>query len=372
LLPDPPVSRRPHELPSGLVDDGHDAVEGAPAPAIILVVMVVALLLYELQIVLLPFLISGVVAYICTPLVSWLTLRTGLSRAVVSVATFVALLSIAVLLGFLALPPLLRELTRVVSDFQGTITSLVYSAIGDRSIEVFGQSMNASQLGRLTVSAMREWIDQPGKILLLGGVAFSGVFGFFLIPTLLFYFLYSGPRVLRGLLWLVPPKRRPFVEDMWSKLDPVLRRYFIGVLIVVAYAATAAYIGLGVVLHIPHAVFLALFTGFLEMIPVFGPLAAAVSAGLVAVHYATGIGAIIGYAVYATALRLSIDQLFGPLALGTAARLHPVVIMFCFIAGSVLFGMMGVILAVPVALAIKICLAVLYDEPRGRHETKPE
>src|SRR5262249_11850087 len=145
-----------------------------------------------------------------------------------------------------------------------------------------------------------------------------------------------------------------------------------GVLIVVAYAATAAYIGLGVVLHIPHAVFLALFTGFLEMIPVFGPLAAAVIAGLVAVHYATGIAAIIGYAIYATVLRLSIDQLFGAVALGTAARLHPVVIIFCFIAGSVLFGVTGVILAVPVALSIKTCLTVFYDEPRGRDETKPE
>jgi predicted PurR-regulated permease PerM len=157
---------------------------------------------------------------------------------------------------------------------------------------------------------------------------------------------------------------------MWSKLDPVLRRYFIGILIVVAYAAAAAYIGLGLVLHIPHAVFLALFTGFLEMIPVFGPLAAAVIAGLVAVHYATGIGAIIGYAIYATVLRLSIDQLFGPLALGTAARLHPVVIIFCFLARSMLFGVTGVIVAVPVAVAIKICLAVLYDEPQDRHEIK--
>ena len=141
---------------------------------------------------------------------------------------------------------------------------------------------------------------------------------------------------------------------------------------VVAYAATAAYIRLGVILHIPHAVFLALFTGFLEMIPMFGPLAAAVIVGLVAAHYATGIAAIIGYGIYATALRLSVDQLFGPLALGAAARLHPVVIMLFFIAGSALFGVTGVIMAVPVALAIKVCLAVLYDQSRGRDEWAPE
>ena len=123
------------------------------------------------------------------------------------------------------------------------------------------------------------------------------------------------------------------------------------------------YVGLGLFLGIPHAFLLALLTGFLEMIPVIGPGASALIAGLVALHYATGIGPIIAYALYATALRISIDQLFGPLALGTAARLHPVLVIFCFLAGGVLFGMVGVIMAVPVALAVKVTLMLLYDEP---------
>jgi predicted PurR-regulated permease PerM len=88
-----------------------------------------------------------------------------------------------------------------------------------------------------------------------------------------------------------------------------------------------------------------------------------VIAGLVAIHYAAGIGAIMAYALYATALRISIDQLFGPLALGTAARVHPVLVIFCFLSGALLFGMVGVILAVPVALVVKVTLALLYDEP---------
>ena len=150
---------------------------------------------------------------------------------------------------------------------------------------------------------------------------------------------------------------------IWSALDPVLKRYFVGVLAVVAYAALAAYVGLGLVLGIPHAVLLALLTGILEMIPVIGPGAAAVIAGLVAVHNAAGIGAIIAYALYATALRISIDQLFGPLVLGTAARVHPVLVIFCFLSGALLFGVIGVIMAVPVALVVKVTLALLYDEP---------
>ena len=61
-------------------------------------------------------------------------------------------------------------------------------------------------------------------------------------------------------------------------------------------------------------------------------------------------------------MRISIDQLFGPLALGAAARLHPVLVIFCFLSGAFLFGVVGVIMAVPVALVVKVTLALLYDE----------
>jgi predicted PurR-regulated permease PerM len=129
------------------------------------------------------------------------------------------------------------------------------------------------------------------------------------------------------------------------------------------YASAAAYVGLGLILGIKQAVLLACLTGLLEMIPVIGPAASAIIAGLVAVRYATGIGSIIGYAVYATILRLSIDELLGPLVLGRAAHVHPVLIIFCFLSGGILFGVAGIIMAVPVALAFKHTLAVLYDEP---------
>jgi predicted PurR-regulated permease PerM len=48
--------------------------------------------------------------------------------------------------------------------------------------------------------------------------------------------------------------------------------------------------------------------------------------------------------------------------LGRAARLHPTVIIFCFLSGGLLFGIAGMILAVPVALTIKVTLATLYGE----------
>ena len=72
---------------------------------------------------------------------------------------------------------------------------------------------------------------------------------------------------------------------------------------------------------------------------------------------------ILDYALYATALRLSIDQLIGPIVLGAAARLHPVLIIFCFLAGGVVFGIPGIMpWLLPLALLIKSTLATLYGD----------
>jgi predicted PurR-regulated permease PerM len=321
--------------------------------------LTVLLFFYAIHWVLLPFIIAGVLGYVCTPLIDRLA-RYG-PRGLMAVAVFLILLGLAAGLAFLGVPALVGEAGQVVANFGGTIERLVRGLIGDRSIELFGQPLNASDVSHAAVTAARNWIGQGGTLLDLATWSFAAVFGFFLTLVLLFYFLIGGKQIGRGLFWLVPPKHRLFAEHIWRRLDPVLKRYFIGVIIVVAYATVAAYIGLGLILGIHHAIFLALTTGILEMLPIVGPAAAIVLSALVAVQQATTTGAIIGYAVYATVLRLSIDQLLGPLVLGQAARLHPTLIIFCFLSGGLLFGIAGVILSVPVALAVRVILTVLYD-----------
>ncbi len=179
---------------------------------------------------------------------------------------------------------------------------------------------------------------------------------------LLFYFLLSGPQLIKGVLWLAPRERRPLIGEVLRRLDPLLKRYFIGVIVTVFYASFAAYLGLGLVLHVEHAVVLAIVTGVLEIIPVFGPAASAILAGLAAIRSATGIGPIIGYAIYAVALRLSIDQFLAPIVLGKAARMNPVIIIFSFFAGGVLFGLIGIILAIPTALTVRVAISAMRSE----------
>ncbi len=344
----------------------HEHVARISTQTTFVVLLTASFVLYEIRLILLPFVFAALLAYILTPVIDMLTARTGTPRWLPASGVFLVLLAFGSLIGLLGIPPFLRELARALTDLNGTIEAIIRALIGNGKIGVLGQPMNAAELADAATAAMRNWLGNPSGLADIASYGVITIFGGFLTIVLLLYFLVSGPSIAAGLIWLIPPAQRPLIEDhIWTVLDPVLRRYFIGVIGIVCFASLAAYLGLGIALELPHAPVMALLTGFLEAIPIAGQTMAIAITAAVAVHSATSIAAIVGYALYVVALRLAIDQLFGPLVLGAAGRVHPVLIIFCFLAGGALFGVVGVIMAVPVALTIKATLATLYDDPSG-------
>jgi len=343
----------------------HGRVERFSNLTTITVVVGIVVFLYLVKAILLPFVVAAIVAFVATPLVDWLASRTRVPRWMYALAVLFALMGLGALLGLLGAPPLVRELQRIAGDLQGTVTAFVRVLVGNHTFDLMGQRVDAPALGAMIAHEAQTWMAQDGRVLEVAAVGAAGIFGGILTLVLLGYFLLDAHRIGRGLAWLIPPRYRSFTARVGRDLEPALRRYFIGVGLVVLYASTAAYIGLGLVLKIQHAVFLALITGLLELIPFVGPAASAVLAGLVAVQQASSAWSIIAYIIYATALRISIDQFFGPLVLGRAAYVPPVLVIFCFLAGGLLFGIVGVVLSVPVALSIKVLLGIIYQEPQA-------
>lgn len=352
-------ARRPRRTPSAT----DEMSRKGSFIAVFLVAAAVVVFLYLVHAILLPFAIAGAVAYIFMPAVDWLTARARLPRLAAALLVFALLLAIFALAGYLVLPSLLQSVLPILADFQAVLQTLLERFLGSGPIQLLGQPITASQIAASAADGLRGYFQDGGNLVTLASWSFIGLFGFFLTWTLIAYFLAGAHRVARGFLWLFPPHWRARTGRILLRLHPILRRYFIGIAIVITYACIAAYIGLGFVLGLHHAAFLALMTGFLEVVPVIGPYVSAVVAGLVAVAHAKSLWSILAYVIYATVLRLSIDQLVGPIVLGQAARVHPTLIIFCFLSGGLLFGIAGILLAIPVALAIKVTLATIYGEP---------
>jgi predicted PurR-regulated permease PerM len=334
----------------------------AEARAVVVTFVALALFVYLVGFIVLPFVIAGIIAYICTPLLDWLAGRTGLPRPLLAVLLFLLLVGLAGVTFALAGRHLVAEIGDTMTDLQGTLDHLLHRAADGEPIRLFGRPIDVNGLARTIGDRIHGWFGRPDRLMLVAGYGFASLVGTFLTVVLLCYFLVSGKSVAGGLFWLVPPSRRPLVAQIGRRLDPVLKRYFIGLFVIVIYAVIAASIGLGLILGIDHAFLLALLTGILETIPIIGSTMAAIVAGLVSLHTATGLSSIFAFALYAVLLRLSIDQIVAPLVLGSAANVHPVLIIFCFLTGAALLGIPGVILAVPAALTVKAALATLYGD----------
>jgi len=339
-----------------------EASSGAgPVQPAVLAIAAITFFLYLIKPILLPFVVAGIVAYVCTPLLDWLAARTKLPRALFAVVLFLLLLGAAGLIGVVAGQRLIAEAGDTIRDLEGTLELLLRRGNGGQPVQILGLSLDPAAV-HVIFDRARDWFADPGNLAMLTGYGLVAAIGIVLTAVLLIWFLITGPSMARGLFWLVPPSRREFVGTIWHRLDPILKRYFLGIVAIVIYSTIAAYIGLALILGLDHAVLLALLTGIAETLPFIGTTAVAVIAGLVSLHTATGIMSIVAFAIYATVLRLSIDQLIAPLVLGRAANVQPVLIIFCFLTGAILFGVAGVILSVPVALTVKITLGVLYGD----------
>ena len=340
-------------------------IGGWPLAAGIAIVLV---FLFFVRHILLPFVLAAALAFVLTPLVDLAQRRSRLPRWVAAVVVYAGAVSALGLLGYFVGGPLVRDAADFVQTFPQMLRNVI-GAFSGMAEEAVGHPIDSHAATLFILDELRAFAGS-GTLVSLASNAIAAAFGAVLLLVLLLYFLVSGKTVAAGVLWLVPPEYRPEVGAVVDKVLPLLWRYFVGLVVVVTYTTTAAWIGLGLVYHLPRAPLLAVTIGLLELVPLIGPPA---SIAIVALNAAqqTGPFAILGLIVFALALRISIDQLVGPLVLGQVARLHPVVIIFSFLSGAVLFGVIGLLLAVPIAASIKIILTTYYAEPIAESRSGP-
>lgn len=322
---------------------------------------IAAMLLYVVRYALLPFVLAIVVGFVLDPLVRWLHHQIHWPRWVVASLLYLLMLAMVGGAVWWGGSIVARDVSHLASEGPDIIRNLLNEALGPDGRDLFGRHITPEE----ATDAVLGWIKTllgAQVIAMAAAIGIGTILGAVLTLVLIAYFLISGPLLAEGAIRLLPPERRGAVRRMLPRVVPVLRRYLVGVAGVVAFTAVMAWIGFGLIFGLPHAVLLSLTVGVLEIIPALGPFLSFVLVGLTAIQQ-HGLWAAIGLGLYAVALRLVIDNLVGPIMLGSAVRLHPVVVIFAFVTGASLFGVMGLLLAVPVAACTKLALNAYYAEP---------
>lgn len=371
----------PDQAPTTTPEAARERPDAGPAStrskargwAMFTALVVVAVILFSIRAVLLPFIIAIGIGFVLDPLIQYLQRRMHVRRGLIATVFYILLLALFVAAFYWLATTIFRDVSELASKGPDMIRKLLTDLLGPNGVEMGGHRVTPDALAKDILSRMRT-IVSAGVAARFGEVGIEALLGVVLTAVLIPYFLVSGPQIADSTVWLVPPERRASVRSLLPKVIPMLRRYLIGIVCVVSYTAIAAYIGYGLIFHLPHAILLSIAIGLLEIIPSIGPTVSFLLVGLAAIQNEHGLVAIALLGAYAVALRLSIDNVIGPVVLGRAVNVPRVVILFSFVCGGVLFGIIGLVLAVPIAACTKIVLEAYYAEPivdKGSAEEEP-
>jgi predicted PurR-regulated permease PerM len=192
-----------------------------------------------------------------------------------------------------------------------------------------------------------------------------------LAVVLAFYWSLQGDRTIRWLLLLLPVARRDATRDTIAEIEGKVGAYIRGqglVCLAMAGMATAVYSLMG----LRYAIVLGLVAGLLEVVPVFGPILAAIPA--LGVTLFTAAGKTPWVLLAAVLMQQAENYLLVPSIMGKSVGVHPMVTLLAIVAFGSLFGVAGAILAIPLAAIVQVLLhrymlnhaAAEIRQPSGR------
>ncbi|WP_229357162.1 AI-2E family transporter [Streptomyces sp. UNOB3_S3] len=282
------------------------------------------------------------------PVVAWMTrrrIRRGWAVAV-AVAGLLGLLA-----GFLALviPPVTEEASALVDavpkwvdqlhdhrSFLGRLETRYH--LLDRARKEFGPHLGTTVVGGLLGA---------------GHLVVSAVTGAGLVVVLTIYFMVGMEQLKRFAYRFVPLSRRAAVVELTEEILLRVGRYMLGNVVtsVIAGLATFAWCA---GLDVPYPAALGVFVALMDMIPIVGSTIGGVVVSLVAL--AVSFPVALGTAGFYIAFRLAEDYLIMPKAMSFAVNVHPIVTVVAVVVGGALLGIVGALIAIPVAVGIGIVL----------------
>ena len=281
-----------------------------------------------------------------------LGLSLGLSLALVALATLVSIVLALMLFG----GQLVRQYDEVALDLPAAIALLeriVEEHPWGRFVEKF---VVHADFSKMTTPVAQQF----GA--LLGSVGNGLAYGIFAILGAA-YLAADPERYIAGLLALTPASRRPDMALFLDRSSSALRQWlYIQLYVVVMNAlfAGAALWAFGV----PAPLALATISGALAFVPYFGSIIAMIIGVLVALPHGFDNAALAALAIGAASFIEG--YLITPYLQSRSLMVPPVVLLFCMLAFSLLFGAMGVVLAVPATVVLAIAYGVIADSQSAR------
>ncbi len=383
VTPTPPVLPPPPFVVAGPGASDRRLAPLSPRVAVLIVAAIgTAMILWMARDAVRPFVVGLLIVYLLDPPVRFLSNR-GVPRPLAILLVYVAVVLVVIEFLNLTLAPLVGEIQRFLADLPQLISQ--FEAQLARLREIYA--------GLNLPDGVREWVDgliagigeggagvDPGIVVPVisgAGNIVGAIFGYILLPVWAFYLLKDRLQLTKAFDRSLPPAWRP---DVWATIrlvERVFGQWIRGQILLGVTVGIATFAGLMLLNQFnpifgQYAVLLSVIAGVLELLPIIGPIIAAVPAVLLAAT--AGIEPVIAALVLYTLIQQIENNVLVPKIQGDATELHPAAVMFALVIGGALAGLLGAILALPVTAALRDMVRYLFrrtgpqDDPASMGE----
>ncbi|MBN2848167.1 MAG: AI-2E family transporter [Coriobacteriia bacterium] len=320
-------------------------------------------LLGKVAAALVPFGFAIIIVYLFRGPVAALEERGWKRGLAVGLCYLVGFIVVGGALAFI-IPPLVEQIREFVEAFPGYYdrAQALILDVQDRWQALVVPQWVAEALDNLQATIARQSAEWSAilarEVFSVGGRAIE-LFGNALLALVIgFWMLKDLPTIKQEALLLAGPERREEATVVTHQVSQVLGGYLRGQLILSSATAIIVVIGL-TIFGVPYSLVIGLLAGLFNVIPWIGPALSAVIAGIAAAFVNPWL-AVAGVGTVIAAQQLT-EIFVQPRVMSEQVDLHPLLVIFSLLAGSVLFGFVGLLLAIPVAAVAK-GLFVYYFE----------
>jgi predicted PurR-regulated permease PerM len=334
-------------------------------------------LLYLVRSILMMLFIAVFLAVALGPAVDLYERRARMPRGVAILFVYITILGAIVGLGLLVVPPIVNG----VNHFVDKVPTYVQDLRKNQTVRKYDNKYHITdRLDREAKKLPNRLGDAASALTSVTVGVFSAIFQLVTVLVLAFFFLLDGKRMVGWGLRQLPAERAERTQKVLADVYEATSGYVVGNLIISVIAGTGTWIVLEI-LSVPFAVPLSVLMAFLDLIPLVGATIGGVGIGIVAA-IADFPTAVIVWAIYFIVYQQIENNVLQPVIYRRTVALHPLVVLVAVLIGGSQLGVLGALIAIPVAAGLQILVKdwwrvrkqriVVKDPPPPPSEIAPE
>ena len=314
------------------------------------------LILYNYATLVLYLILAMILSYVLDPIVNWLQ-RNRVNRTFSIAITLTAVILIFVYISTSIIPIIAEQMVELTSQLDIRNIEMIASKVEPRlsaDYKFIPEGFLSDNISRI-LNDLFDFNKFSNVVSDLVGV-FTDIFSAILVvPFAAFFFLKDGSKIRRDVLTLVPNKYFETTLTLIDKIEKRLSLYFRSVLLQSLLVALASWGTLSVA-GLNNSLSVGIAVGVANTIPYFGPIIGYILSVIISI-IETGDFSLVLVCLLAIFVVQMLDNiLLQPMLFSRSADMHPVAILFIILIGAETAGVLGMLVAIPIATVIKITI----------------